>query len=382
MPARLLHDEERRAMREYNETRYDFSFANAPSDVSGMFSVFKWDQSVKAPIRFACDIVLLIIMGVFGIFAIISKSQHPVARVDLVNSVFVFEDPMHSQKIDSIVKVVDELCADSTLTKELYKKSLYGYNVLQLALEAEVGLDLWALVICVVITTVLAQVYRVNFNWLRQLGLVYEPDGPDFGRWLEYTVSSPLQVVIVAAAFHTRETATLVAIGLLQATLTWMGYGIEKCLAAWHDTSHSILKQLEIFVPFALATGAHVAIWWLIKLRTDKEHKLLCLQNAQDDMDAALDFIYYSQCILFSLFPFVCLISTIYVVMSKKPPDSAFWHDLARGYSFLSVLAKSFLVGGFYMYAQTFDGLQDAMIAATPAPATSMDATLAPAASA
>lgn len=341
-------------MREYNETRYDFSF-----DTAGL----QRPPSV-APARqryhFACDVVLLVIMFVVGVLVIVWSSQHPVASVDLVSSVFVFENATRTQAIPAISQIVDEFCAGNI---PLAKTSLYGFNVMQLALNASTRLDLWELILCVVVTTVLAQLYRVGA--LQELGFVYEPDGPDLGRWLEYTVSSPLQVVIVAAAFHTREAATLIVIGLLQATLTWTGYSIEKCVAAWRP---GYVQKLEISVSFALATAAHVAIWSLIKLRTDNEHKLFnhdaCTQDDPDsDRGAALDLIFYSQCILFSLFPVVCLCSIIYaVVWLGKPPDAAFWHTLARVYSFLSVFTKSFLVVAFLVYAKTFDGLQDAMI--------------------
>ena len=58
----------------------------------------------------------------------------------------------------------------------------------------------------------------------------YKNTAADFGRWLEYTLTAPIQVVIIALSVWTRDRSTLYALGAAQATMMLCGVVIEDCL--------------------------------------------------------------------------------------------------------------------------------------------------------
>jgi len=70
----------------------------------------------------------------------------------------------------------------------------------------------------------------------------YDPSsGPDFWRWVEYAVTSPLQIILIAGSFYMREIVLMATMAGLQGALVLLGYVIELeihalCLekiAAW-----------------------------------------------------------------------------------------------------------------------------------------------------
>jgi len=58
----------------------------------------------------------------------------------------------------------------------------------------------------------------------------YKNTTADFGRWLEYTLTAPIQVIIIALSVWTRDRSTLYALGAAQATMMLCGVVIEDCL--------------------------------------------------------------------------------------------------------------------------------------------------------
>ena len=64
--------------------------------------------------------------------------------------------------------------------------------------------NLWLLNIPIFLTSTAFQGYRYIAAKKPVLGFdQYNPaNGPDLGRWVEYMLTSPLQVVLVAIAYH------------------------------------------------------------------------------------------------------------------------------------------------------------------------------------
>ena len=56
---------------------------------------------------------------------------------------------------------------------------------------------------------------------------LYDPDGPQFFRWFEYVLSSPLMIVLIAVAAGVRDVWTVAALAGVQALLIMCGYLIE-----------------------------------------------------------------------------------------------------------------------------------------------------------
>jgi len=65
----------------------------------------------------------------------------------------------------------------------------------------------------------------------------YVSSAPDFGRWLEYTLTAPLQVVIVALSVWARDRSTLYALGAAQASMMLCGVVTEDCVATIYETN-------------------------------------------------------------------------------------------------------------------------------------------------
>jgi len=63
----------------------------------------------------------------------------------------------------------------------------------------------------------------------------YNNTSPDFGRWLEYTLTAPIQVIIVALSVWTRDRSTLYALGAAQASMMLCGVVIEEALQVIYE---------------------------------------------------------------------------------------------------------------------------------------------------
>jgi hypothetical protein len=84
--------------------------------------------------------------------------------------------------------------------------------------------SIWWAALCVFVFSITFQSWRVmNFNCL------YKPErGPEFSRWLEYFFTSPLQILIVSAAFGFATLDSLLGQSGMQAVLVLLGYDIER----------------------------------------------------------------------------------------------------------------------------------------------------------
>jgi len=58
----------------------------------------------------------------------------------------------------------------------------------------------------------------------------YRNTSADFGRWLEYTLTAPVQVVIISLSVWVRDRSTLYALGAAQVAMMLCGVIIEDCL--------------------------------------------------------------------------------------------------------------------------------------------------------
>jgi len=87
--------------------------------------------------------------------------------------------------------------------------------------------------------------YSMRYGFLVALTLVcsaiiwwpprYNNTSPDFGRWLEYTLTAPIQVIIVALSVWTRDRSTLYALGAAQASMMLCGVVVEEALQVIYE---------------------------------------------------------------------------------------------------------------------------------------------------
>jgi len=101
----------------------------------------------------------------------------------------------------------------------------------------------WLLVFIVVGVTLVFVLLRWSLNG-RPVPL-YQPIGPHFFRWVEYLLTSPLMVVVIAIAAGIRDVHTLIVLGGAQAMLIMLGYLNEHLIAdAWDCLLYKLLSQM------------------------------------------------------------------------------------------------------------------------------------------
>jgi len=108
-------------------------------------------------------------------------------------------------------------------------------------------LSLEALQVSNGVKIVFLAVTTVTAFWPLLSGVRYKADRPDFGRWLEYSLTSPLQIVIVACSVWIRDRASLYALFAAQATLMICGTTIEDSVQKIYRCNEKITRH-ELFI--------------------------------------------------------------------------------------------------------------------------------------
>jgi len=65
----------------------------------------------------------------------------------------------------------------------------------------------------------------------------YRNTTADFGRWLEYTLTAPVQVIIIGLSVWVRDRSTLYALGAAQAAMMLCGVVVEDCLRIIYESN-------------------------------------------------------------------------------------------------------------------------------------------------
>jgi len=175
---------------------------------------------------------------------------------------------------------------------------------------------------------------------------------PDFLRWIKYTLTSPLQIVVICGTVYTRNISDITQLAALQAALTLTGWTIEilisnlqiakhysDCNSRTHDF-YQILLQL--FVVFFSAVMFHVVIWAnIITKYYSHEKRIQMCDFGFTELPEILGNIIVLQFILFSLFGLIPLLQVLCNLYSKKQCNTFACAGLA--YGVLSVLSKGLL---------------------------------------
>jgi len=237
--------------------------------------------------------------------------------------------------------------------------------------------SIWWAALCVFVFSITFQSWRVmNFNGL------YRPErGPEFSRWLEYFFTSPLQILIVSAAFGFATLDSLLGQSGMQAALVLLGYDIErqvkkvykrkerhgapKSKKFYHVLSGLGVRDLRLGVYLGFAWLLHFFIWgvpflgWTpgiggkyAQLRSQQE---ACPGNGKipDEVQA----IFWLQYTCFTLFGVVCTwqVGEALMVPHLTADDiQKRWNDVSKWYSFLSLTAKTLLEVGLALFVATY----------------------------
>jgi hypothetical protein len=208
--------------------------------------------------------------------------------------------------------------------------------------------------------------------------------GPEFSRWLEYALTSPLQIILVALSFGISNIDIILGFFGMQVALVLLGYNIEKQIKKIYlhpidmDKTSTKFYNFKFFgdirgpVYILVSWGLHFLIWgfpglweqpiiqWGIAgqyayiLQYDKK----CPEK-NFQMPFFVNLIFFGQFICFTLFGVVCTIqySTAKYLGNEELNSKELikgndeykqkWAQYSLFYAILSVSAKTLLEVGF-----------------------------------
>lgn len=200
----------------------------------------------------------------------------------------------------------------------------------------------------------------------------YRADKPEFWRWVEYALTAPLQILLIAYSVFIGDRATLFNLMGLQGAMVLVGYINEKHIdkiwkrAINQRTTGPYLRwgyewyKLTLLMTFSWLF--FLAIWWTILTRFARQVDNQSDCQFIDKMPAAVNFILWTQSLLFASFGIVQTLQVDHMRQNinrfSKDDDSTTasdieniransWHTVTLWYSILSVTAKTILEGGF-----------------------------------
>ena len=257
---------------------------------------------------------------------------------------------------------------DQVITPEL-RETVVGSKV-----AVHVGVwNIWWLLLWVY-----ASASACQFTRAQAWDTTYLPyKGPDFARWFEYLLTSPVQVVVVCLAFGFSDLNVLLMMGGATAGLMILGYNIEVTLKkTYRQISKTEQKPkllgwtVQQYVFFTLAWLLHLLIWgwprlfeiipptwWgiggLYQLQEDINTKCECNKKADCNLEipAFVLFIYWSQFAMFTVFGAICTVQFTCATPRAKIDEMRTWYYWTWWYALASITAKTLLEVGFLWFA-------------------------------
>jgi len=190
--------------------------------------------------------------------------------------------------------------------------------------------------------------------------------GPDFWRWVEYALTSPLQIIIIVGSVYLCETVLIALIAALQGALVLSGYAIEMEIQAFYTKkitlwqSHAprkvfqsknvFLIQSKLVFLLLCAYLCHIIIWAILimKFRISEQASIDC-QNPLV-MPPEIIIIIVLECALFSMFGIVLTVQAlkaIFITQITPEYTHSQWANISTWYTVLSLSAKMILEWGF-----------------------------------
>ena len=191
----------------------------------------------------------------------------------------------------------------------------------------------------------------------------YPESGPCIVRWLEYAITSPLEIVLIASSFFISDVSLLYTLACLQGALIWLGYLIELLLEKIQH--HGGVYCFIAPIVFSTAVFFHWIIWDIIfkKYFTERDSYNNCHGTSQNEENSTVPIvvtvIIWSEFIIFSLFGVVQLRQLIVFItnyhMDNEQIESE-WRTSTKFYSILSIISKTILGIAFISYVQMSAG--------------------------
>ena len=175
---------------------------------------------------------------------------------------------------------------------------------------------------------------------------------PDFSRWLEYTVTSPMQIIVIAITVYIRNVHHLSLLSTLQGALTLSGWTVEVCISNLQIAATNSGKMsrefantlMKLAAVFLAATYAHYVIWFsILDFYIAHENNTRNCDLGIKKIPEIIQTIVIVQCVLFSMFGGIPLLQIAVVLMAEPSKTTFIWHFAAIAYSILSVVSKGLL---------------------------------------
>jgi hypothetical protein len=210
-------------------------------------------------------------------------------------------------------------------------------------------------------------IYSWSFicQWIRskEHGKLYKPwKGPEFSRWLEYLLTSPVQILVVSMSFQFVVLDTLLGLFGMQAALVLLGYSVEQQIKktykrqqkkfekieGMHHLLNPLCKDMRLFVYLFVCWLLHVCIWGFPRILpwgVGGLYQRLKDMNAYEDqqMPVWIEAIFWSQFLSFTTFGIVCTTQAVFASSLKSSNAKTEWLKYSKIYSILSVTSKLLL---------------------------------------
>jgi len=207
--------------------------------------------------------------------------------------------------------------------------------------------------------------------------------GPDFWRWVEYALTAPLQIVLIASSFTIDDKSMLLLLGGLQGALMLLGYVIElqidKVCKGRRKSDEDRRKRhhsVKLVYLLVSAWALHAVVWYVLVERLDRQKSNISASGSVEKMPDIVNFIVFGQFVLFSLFGLTQTVQVVLALMLPRAPtsyssvprdsfavsdnqeeplveraqansDTARWESISVAYGILSVVSKTMLEYGF-----------------------------------
>jgi len=180
-------------------------------------------------------------------------------------------------------------------------------------------------------------------------GLSYYIECPDFARWLEYTITSPMQIIVICGTVYMRNSEQITLISTLQGALTLCGWTVELFIfhlqiAAREGGKFSAAFNAvfaKLATVFAAAVYMHYVIWSiLLAIYQKHEHNLLYCDLGLKSFPNIIGDIITLQFVLFTAFGAVPLLQAGSVVLLPAEKTQHIWVLAAVLYAILSIVSK------------------------------------------
>jgi len=164
----------------------------------------------------------------------------------------------------------------------------------------------------------------------------YDSRKPDFWRWLEYALTAPFQILLIATSVFIQERGHVMSLMGLQGALVMMGFLNEKRIDKFYkrslkqinEVSHdqtfnppitwSVPKMGKICLTMLLSWSFFAIIWYTIIHRFQEQVMNLDNCHYTADMPRQVRFIVWSQCLLFGLFGLVQSVQVFYTLWKDQ----------------------------------------------------------------